>query len=208
MNCPHCSKEVENTIPKSELIEERRLRQAAETRGALAERHATENAELKTQLAGKDVAHGRDIHLLGSGLKDIADPQVRSAFLQAYEGQTAIEGGEADLGKYIDALKADPTKAPILLRAFVPVAGQQQAAPGQPAPRLGTDGKPLPDPNKGARPVNGAPPPVTPESVKAMSNQDLLKQLPAMAQSNPELAGASRFAGILERAGQSGQRSP
>lgn len=151
-NCPHCTKAIDNVVPKDRFDTVNAAKATAETELREAKKKATaydalapEVDDLRTKLA--------ELPTLQEQLKALNAEKVTAVFtghgitgervqkvVQAeFDEQAAAEGGEKDLGAWIGKVKALPkAERPELLRYLLPEASANPPpapAPGAPPPR-------------------------------------------------------------------------
>lgn len=119
----------------------------------------------------------------------ITDAKVRRVFQLEFDEQAAEATGEKDLGKWLGALQTmEADKRPALLAPFIKAAG----AGGQPAGTgaagaAGAGG--LPNADKGAREVQGAPTSITVESIEKMDNESFAANFAKLKAAIPGMQG-------------------
>lgn len=177
-------------IEDTELAELRKLAGTATKQSALAEalqakvadaeKSAGRLKELEAQ-AATWAAEKLDTTFKGAG---ITDPKVRRVFQLEFDEQAAAEGGQKDLGVWLDGLKAQPAdKRPAHLAPFLgaPPAGGTGGNAANQGTRPG-----LPNANKGAGDVQGAPPAFTPEQVRSWTPKEFAANYPKLQQLHPD----------------------
>ena len=190
MDCPHCSKTINDVISKSRFdqiyterktarAEVEKLRSELEaatetaTNGAKLEQRI---AELQTQIANANdqFATYRDLSSAG-----FTDESVINGIKQQYASLTKED--RPQLAEWIAALKADPSAAPALLRPHFEQlrSPQQTTAPPQTAPTpqnetIQAQAEP-PRANVAARPYAAAPSKLTPEQIMTMDRDQFRK---------------------------------
>ena len=115
----------------------------------------------------------------------ITDPKVRRIFELEHGDLAAPEGKEKPtIGEWLASLRTQPD-LPAHLKPFLPPAGAP--APAAPPPARAHAG--LPDPNKGAKDMAPGGSQFSAERINAMSLEEFKANAPAIAASNPALAG-------------------
>lgn len=190
IECPHCTKEVKDAIPKSRFdqvyadrktakAEAERLAAELEAAAGASEAAAglqTRIVELETQLAaaGSRFDTFRDLSAAG-----FSDPSVIAGIKQTY--QALPEDGRPELAAWVEACKADPTTAPALLRPHFARVAAPPAAATPPAPPAASEPPPAaqtqvpPRANVAARPYTTAPPRPTPDQIMSMKPEEFRK---------------------------------
>lgn len=114
----------------------------------------------------------------------ITDAKVRRIFELEYQDLTAPEGKEKPaLGDWLSGLRSQ-ADLPAHLKPFLAPAPAGAPAPAAPRAPAG-----LPDPNKGVKDLTAAKPQFTAEDIDRMSPAEFRAAAPAIAASNPALAG-------------------
>lgn len=178
--------EIEDTelaeLRKAAKDAEKALARAEALAGQLteAQKGTTRLAELEEQAKGW-AAERLDTTFKAAG---ISDPKIRKVFNLEFEEQATVDGGEKDLGKWLEGLTALPAdKRPAHLAPFLPKpgVGGNDASKRSPAN--------LPDPNKNTGPAAGSDPPYTAEAVEQMTADEFRAHIPALTKVVPQLAG-------------------
>jgi len=137
-----------------------------------------------------------DATFKGAGIED---PKVRKLVQMEFDEQAATDGGEKDLGKWLSGLQAmEPDKRPPLLAPFIktPAAGTAGAGAGAGGNAAGTKVD-LPNLDKGAKGVQGAPAAVTAEQIARMTPAEFAKNFETLKAQIPGLANITRPPGAV-----------
>ncbi len=124
----------------------------------------------------------------------IEDPKVRKLVQMEFDEQAATDGGEKDLGKWLGGLQAmEPEKRPPLLAPFIKTPAAAGAAGNAAGAGAGAGGQnvELPNLDKGAKGVQGAPAAVTAEQIERMSTADFAKNFETLKAQIPGLANVN-----------------
>mgnify|MGYP006337662767 CR=1 FL=1 len=141
---------------------------------------AGETATLKEQLAA---FHAREIDQTYA-THGITDPGVRRIFDMEFDELQPEAGKEKPArGEWLSSLRTR-TDLPAHLKPFLPPAGAHAPAPA--AARVAAG---LPDPNKGAKDMQPGGSQFSAEAIRAMTPEQFRANAPAIAASNPALAG-------------------
>ena len=122
----------------------------------------------------------------------IEDAKVRKLVQMEFDEQATAEGGHKELEGYLAHLQGlEPDKRPAILAPFIKAAPAGDAGAGAGA-GAGNPAKPgLPNVDKGAKGVEGAPAGITAEQVAKMSPADFVKNYQAIQAQVPALANVS-----------------
>lgn len=178
-------------IPDAELAELKKKAAAADKAAALAEAlqgkltAAEASAAKVKELEAQVAAHAAERLDATFKAANITDPKIRRVFELEHAEVAAAEGGEKDLGKWLDGLKAAPAdKRPAHLAPFLPAPGQAGGTGGNANGAAGA-GK-LPNANKGAGDVTGAPPVFTEAQIAAWTPQEFAANYPKLQALHPD----------------------
>lgn len=148
-NCPNCSHEIPDVVPKArfdEKVEAARKAderaKAAEKNAALYEAMAPEVETLRSKVAELPTLQERLATLEKERTEavysahGVTNPKVQRVFQLEFDEQASAENGEKDLGKWLTSLKtAAPEARPVHLAPWLgaPAAAPAAAAPATPA---------------------------------------------------------------------------
>jgi len=199
LDCPHCQKSIKDAMPKSRFDEvyadRKRFKdestqlkselETAQTAADKAEGHTTRITELEGQLASSQDQFTTYQALTAGGF---TDSSVIAGVEAAYRGLP--EQGRPELAAWVDSMKADPTKAPTLLRPHFErvAAGSPPAAPPAPGAPPKAPAPGAPPANRGTRPAPAAPSQFTPQQIAAMSPQEYRANRHLIMPGAPKLA--------------------
>ena len=145
------------------------------------EAEAGETAALKEQLAA---FHARELDQTYA-THGVTDPKIRKIFDMEFDELQPEAGKEKPTrGEWLASLRTR-TDLPAHLKPFLPPAGAP--APAAPPPARAPAG--LPDTNKGAKDMQPGGTQFSAERINAMSLEEFKANAPAIAASNPALAG-------------------
>lgn len=179
-NCPNCSHEIPDVVPKArfdEKVEAARKAderaKAAEKNAALYEAMAPEVETLRSKVAELPTLQERLATLEKERTEavysahGVTNPKVQRVFQLEFDEQASAENGEKDLGKWLTSLKtAAPEARPVHLAPWLGAPAAAPATPATPANPAAPRASVLP-PASVAAPANPTPARLSPQQFAA-----------------------------------------